>query len=139
MGNAIEQMRKSLREGGIPIGSALAREREPLAVGHNKRVQDNDPIAHAGIGCLRNAGRLGSFRDTVLFSTLIPCSLCADAVVQFGIRKIIIGDSRTFAGVAGFMRSHGAKLIDLDLQECAEMITNFIAEHPQLWDEDIGR
>ena len=139
MGNAIEQARKSLREGGIPIGSALAREREPLAVGHNKRVQDNDPIAHAGIGCLRNAGRLGSFRDTVLFSTLIPCSLCAGAVVQFGIRKIIVGDSRTFAGVADFMRNYGVEVNDLDLQECAEMMTNFIAEHPQLWDEDIGR
>ena len=104
-----------------------------------QRVQDSDPIAYAGIGCLRNAGRLGSFRDTVLFSTLIPCCLCAGAVGQFGIRKVIIGDSRTFAGVAGFMRSYGAKLIDLDLQECTEMMTQFIAANPQLWGEDIGR
>ena len=139
MGNAIEQARKSLREGGIPIGSALAREGEPLAVGHNKRVQDNDPIAHAEIDCLRNAGRLGSFRDTVLFSTLIPCYLCTGAVVQFGVRKVIVSDSRTFAGGADFMRNYGVKVNDLDLQECAEMMTNFIAEHPQLWDEDIGR
>jgi cytosine/creatinine deaminase len=123
MGNAIEQARKSLREGGIPIGSALAREGEPVAPGHNKRVQ------HAEIDCRQNAGRLGSFRDTVLFSMLIPCSLCACAVVQFGICKVIVGDSRTFAGVADFMCRHGVEVIDLDLQECAEMITNFIAEH----------
>jgi cytosine/creatinine deaminase len=110
-----------------------------VAPGHNKRVQVNDPIAHAGIGYLRNAGRFGSFPDIVLFSTLIPCSLCAGAVVRFGISKVVVGDSRTFAGVVDSMRSHGAKLIDLDLQECAEMMTNFIAAHPQLWDEDIGR
>ena len=102
-------------------------------------MQDNDPIAHAEIDCLQNAGRLGSFRDIVLFSTLIPCYLCADAVVQFGIRKVIAGDSRTFAGVADFMHNYGVEPFDLDLQECAEMMTNVIAAHPQRWDEDIGR
>ncbi len=99
-------------------------------------MQDNDPIAHAEIGCLRNAGRLGSFRDTVLLSTLIPCYLCAGAVVQFEVRKVIVRDSRTFAGVADFMRNYGVEVNDLDLQECAEMMTNFIAEHRQLWDEE---
>jgi len=139
MGNAIEQVAKEFARRRDPDRSRAGTRGRTPGRGQNKRVQDNDPIAHAEIDCLRNAGRLGSFRDTVLFSTLIPCSLCAGAVVQFGVRKVIVGDSRTFAGVAGFMRSHGAKLIDLDLQECAEMMTNFIAEHPQLWDEDIGR
>ncbi len=136
---AIAQARKSRAEGGIPIGSALARAGELIAVGHNKRVQDNDPITHAEIDCLRNAGRLGSFRDTTLYSTLMPCYLCAGAVVQFGIRKVIIGESRTFAGASEFMRNHGVEVIDLDLPECVEMMRNFIAENPALWEEDIGK
>jgi cytosine/creatinine deaminase len=136
---AIAQARKSRAEGGIPIGSALARAGKLIAVGHNKRVQDNDPITHAEIDCLRNAGRLGSFRDTTLYSTLMPCYLCAGAVVQFGIRKVIIGETRTFAGAPEFMRNHGVEVIDLDLPECVEMMRNFIAENPALWEEDIGK
>ena len=139
MDAAIAQARKSLSEGGIPIGSALARDGELLAVGHNKRVQESDPVTHAEIDCLRNAGRLGSFRDTVLYSTLMPCYLCSGAVVQFGIRKVIVGESRTFPGALEFMRTSGVEVIDLDLLECVEMMTKFIAENPQLWDEDIGR
>ncbi|HEY3664242.1 MAG TPA: nucleoside deaminase [Chthoniobacterales bacterium] len=136
---AIAQARKSLSEGGIPIGSALARNGELLAVGHNKRVQDDDPVTHAEIDCLRNAGRIGSFRDTVLYSTLMPCYLCGGAVVQFGIPKVIVGESRTFPGGPEFMRSHGVEVIDLDLPECTEMMRQFIAGHPELWNEDIGR
>jgi creatinine deaminase len=136
---AMAQARKSRSEGGIPIGSALARHGELLAVGHNKRVQESDPVTHAEIDCLRQAGRIGSFRDTVLYSTLMPCYLCAGAVVQFGIPKVIVGESRTFPGAPDFMRSHGVEVIDLDLPECVEMMTQFISAHPQLWNEDIGR
>ena len=136
---AIAQARKSRAEGGIPIGSALTRAGELIAVGHNKRVQENDPITHAEIDCLRNAGRLGSFRDTTLYSTLMPCYLCAGAVVQFGIRRVIVGESRTFAGASEFMRNQGVEVIDLDLPECVEMMRNFIAENPALWEEDIGK
>ena len=139
MAAAIEQARKSLNEGGIPIGSALARNGELLAVGHDKRVQEDDPVTHAEIDCLRNAGRIGSFRDTVLYSTLMPCYLCSGAVVQFGIPKVIVGESRTFPGGPEFMRSHGVEVIDLDLPECSEMMRQFIAAHPELWNEDIGR
>lgn len=135
---AIAQARKSRREGGIPIGSALVRGGKLIAVGHNKRVQESDPVTHAEIDCLRNAGRLGSFRDTVLYSTLMPCYLCAGAVVQFGIKKVIVGESRTFPGAVDFMVSHGVEVIDLDLPECVEMMQKFIAENPQLWNEDIG-
>jgi cytosine/creatinine deaminase len=138
MDAAIGQARKSLREGGIPIGSALARHGELLALGHNKRVQDDDPVTHAEIDCLRKAGRIGSFRDTVLYSTLMPCFLCSGAVVQFGIPKVIVGESRTFPGGPEFMRSHGVEVIDLDLPECVEMMKQFIAVQPQLWNEDIG-
>ncbi|HXA08493.1 MAG TPA: nucleoside deaminase, partial [Chthoniobacterales bacterium] len=136
---AMAQARKSRSEGGIPIGSALARHGELLAVGHNKRVQESDPVTHAEIDCLRQAGRIGTFRDTVLYSTLMPCYLCAGAVVQFGIPKVIVGESRTFPGAPDFMRSHGVEVIDLDLPECVEMMTQFISAHPQLWNEDIGR
>ena len=135
---AIAQARKSLSEGGIPIGSALARNGELLAVGHNKRVQNADPVTHAEIDCLRNAGRIGSFRDTVLYSTLMPCYLCSGAVVQFGIPKVIVGERRTFPGGPEFMRSHGVEVVDLDLPECVEMMRQFIAANPQLWNEDIG-
>jgi creatinine deaminase len=136
---AIRQARKSLSEGGIPIGSALARNGELLAVGHNKRVQEADPVTHAEIDCLRNAGRIGSFRDTVLYSTLMPCYLCSGAVVQFGIPKVIVGESRNFPGGPEFMRSHGVEVVDLDLPECVEMMRQFIAANPRLWNEDIGR
>jgi creatinine deaminase len=136
---AIAQAQKSRAEGGIPIGSALVLDNRLVSVGHNQRVQKNDPITHAEIDCLRQAGRIGSFRDTVLYSTLMPCYLCAGAVVQFGIRKVIAGESRTFAGASDFMRAHGVEVIDLDLPECVEMMRNFIAERPELWNEDIGR
>ena len=136
---AIAQAQKSRAEGGIPIGSALVLDNKLIAVGHNRRVQENDPVTHAEIDCLRRAGRIGSFRDTVLYSTLMPCYLCAGAVVQFGIMKVIVGESRTFGGASDFMRSHGVEVIDLDLPECVEMMRSFIAERPELWNEDIGR
>ena len=136
---AIAQAEKSRAEGGIPIGSALVADNRLLAVGHNQRVQQNDPVTHAEIDCLRQAGRIGSFHGTVLYSTLMPCYLCAGAVVQFGIKKVIVGESRTFAGASEFMRSHGVEVIDLDLPECVEMMRSFIAERPELWNEDIGR
>jgi len=136
---AIAQAQKSRSEGGIPIGSALVLDNQLVAVGHNKRVQENDPVTHAEIDCLRRAGRIGSFQRTVLYSTLMPCYLCAGAVVQFGIRKVVVGESRTFPGAADFMRSHSVEVIDLDLPECVEMMRTFIAERPELWNEDIGR
>ncbi|MFL6515403.1 MAG: nucleoside deaminase [Chthoniobacterales bacterium] len=135
---AIEMARKSRDEGGIPIGSALVRDGTLIAVGHNKRVQENDPVTHAEIDCLRNAGRIGSFHNSVLYSTLMPCYLCAGAVVQFGIKKVIVGESRTFRGASEFMRTHGVEVIDLDLSECVQMMQEFIAKHPAVWNEDIG-
>lgn len=136
---AIEEAKKGLAEGGIPIGSSLARDGKLIASGHNKRVQDNDPITHAEIDCLRNAGRIGSFHNTTIYSTLMPCYLCSGAVVQFGIKKVIVGESRTFPGGPEFMRAHGVEVIDLDLPECYEMMEKFIRENPTLWNEDIGK
>src|SRR6185503_17257596 len=136
---AIAEARQGISEGGIPIGSVLVRDGKIIGRGHNKRVQDGDPVTHAEIDCLRNAGRLGSFHNTVLYSTLMPCYLCAGATVQFGIKKVIVGESRTFPGAVDFMRSHGVEVIDLDLPECVDVMRKFIAENPELWNEDIGR
>jgi len=138
MESAIAQARKGLKEGGIPIGSVLVREGTILGQGHNKRVQDNDPVTHAEIDCLRNAGRIGSYRNTVLYSTLMPCYLCAGAVVQFGISKVIAGEATTFAGAQAFMEEQGVEVVDLDLSECKQLMSDFINRFPQLWYEDIG-
>ncbi len=135
---AIEQARKSLAEGGIPIGSVLVRDGEIIARGHNQRVQQNDPMLHAEIHCLQQAGRIGSYKNTVLYSTLMPCYLCAGAAVQFNIPKVIVGESRTFPGAVDFMRQHGIEVIDTDNPECVQLMEEFIAAKPQLWNEDIG-
>jgi creatinine deaminase len=135
---AIDEAKLGLNEGGIPIGSVIVREGKILGRGHNKRVQDGDPVTHAEIDCLRNAGRIGSYNNTVLYSTLMPCYLCAGAVVQFGIKKVIAGENETFDGAKEFMESKGVEVINLDSEECKEMMRKFIRENPKLWNEDIG-
>lgn len=137
--SAIAQAKQGLIEGGIPIGSVLVKEGVIIGQGHNKRVQDSDPVTHAEIDCLRNAGRIGTYRGTTLYSTLMPCYLCAGAVVQFGIKKVIAGESQTFPGAEDFMKSHGVEVIDLNLDECKQLMSKFISNHPQLWNEDIGK
>lgn len=138
MTEAIAEARKGLAEGGIPIGSVLVRDGRVIARGHNRRVQEGNPMKHAEIDCLINAGRVGSYRDTVLYSTLMPCYLCAGAVVQFGIPTVIVGEARTFPGAEKFMKEHGVQITNLDLDECVQLMTDFIARNPRLWNEDIG-
>ncbi len=135
---AIDEARKGLAEGGIPIGSVLVRNGEIVGRGHNKRVQDDDPMTHAETDALRSAGRIGSYRDTVLYSTLMPCYMCAGTVVQFRIPKVIVGESETFDGARPFMEQHGVEVVDLELDECKQMMRDFIAAKPDLWNEDIG-
>ena len=138
MKEAIAEARKGLFEGGIPIGSVLVRNGTVIGRGHNRRVQEKNPMKHAEIDCLINAGRVGNYRETVLYSTLMPCYLCAGAVVQFNIPKVIVGESRTFAGAEQFMQDHGVEVINFNLAECVDMIEQFIREQPELWNEDIG-
>ena len=135
---AINEAKKGLSEGGIPIGSVLVKDGNIIGRGHNKRVQDNDPIVHAEIDCLRNAGRVGSYKNTILYSTLMPCYLCGGAIVQFGIKKVYAGESETFPGSKEFMESHEVEVIDLDLEECKKLMRDFIENKPELWNEDIG-
>ena len=135
---AIDEARQGRKEGGIPIGSVLVRDGKIIGRGHNKRVQDGDPITHAEIDCLRNAGRVGDYKNAVLYSTLMPCYLCAGAAVQFGIKKVIVGESRTFPGAEAFMKEHGIEVINLDNKECIQLMERMIKEKPELWNEDIG-
>jgi len=143
---AIDEAKKGLSEGGLPIGSVLVRGGQIVGRGHNRRVQHGDPMAHAEIDCLTNAGRQKTYADTVLYSTLMPCYLCTGAVIQFGVPKVIVGESVNFPGGEGkwgkspaFMRANGVEVIDLHDGECIEMMSTFIREHPELWNEDIGK
>ena len=138
MAAALEEAHLGRREGGIPIGSVLVRDGEIIGRGHNRRVQHDDPVAHAEIDCLQRAGRQRTYRDTMLYSTLSPCYLCSGAVVQFGIPTVVIGEARTFPGAPEFLRQHGIAVIDLDLADCYDLMARFIRHHPQLWNEDIG-
>ncbi len=135
---AIEEAECGRSEGGIPIGSVLVKEGKIIGKGRNRRVQQNDPVLHAEIDCIRNAGRIGSYRGTTIYSTLMPCYLCAGAVVQFGIEKVVAGESENFEGAREFLELHGVEVIDLDLAVCKEMMREFITEHPEIWYEDIG-
>ncbi len=143
---AIDEAKLGLSEGGLPIGSVLVRNEQIIARGHNRRVQHGDPMAHAEIDCLTNAGRQATYRDTILYSTLMPCFLCSGAAVQFGVPRVIVGESANFPGGQApggsspdFLRANGVEVVDLADAECIEMMARFIRENPRLWDEDIGR
>jgi creatinine deaminase len=135
---ALEEARESLLEGGIPIGAVLVRNGNVIGRGHNRRVQENDPMMHAEIDCLRNAGRRSEYRDCILYSTLMPCYLCAGAAVQFGIPVVVAGESRNFSGAREFLETHGIRVLDLDREDCRSLLAVFIRNHPALWNEDIG-
>jgi creatinine deaminase len=135
---AIDEAKLGLQEGGIPIGSVLVKDGKIIGRGHNRRVQKDDPIIHAEIDCLQNAGRIGSYKDTILYSTLMPCYLCGGAIVQFGITKVYAGESATFPGSKEFMEQHGVEVVDMDLDECKNLMNDFIEKNPKLWNEDIG-
>ncbi len=136
---AIEEAKKGLSEGGVPIGAVLVRKGEIIAAGHNRRVQQGDPIAHAEIECLRQAGRQPTYKDTVLYTTLMSCYMCSAAVIQFGIPKVIVGESVNSPGAAEVMRKHGVQVVDLRDAECIRMMSDFIKAHPALWNEDSGK
>ena len=135
---AIKEAQIGLAEGGIPIGSVLVKKGICIAKGHNKRVQEQNPILHGEMDCLNNAGRIGSYKNTVIYSTLMPCFMCAGTIVQFKIPKVIVGESKTFSGAREFMENHGVEVIDLANEDCIEMMKEFIKTNPELWNEDIG-
>lgn len=136
---AVREARTGLAEGGIPIGAAMySAKGELLSAGHNRRVQQEDPSVHAETDAFRRAGRLRSYRDVVMVTTLAPCWYCSGLVRQFGIRTLVVGESRTFAGGLDWLRSAGVRVINLDSQECVTLLQSYIREKPEVWYEDIG-
>jgi creatinine deaminase len=137
---AVEEARTGLAEGGIPIGAALFdRAGNLLGRGHNRRVQDGDASTHAETAAFRNAGRRRHYADCVMVTTLSPCWYCSGLVRQFQIGAVVIGESTNFTGGHDWVAEHGAEVLLLDDPGCIELLGTFIAEHPELWDEDIGR
>lgn len=137
---AIDEARIGLAEGGIPIGSALVVDGQVVGRGHNRRVQRGSAILHAEMDCLENAGRLrpADYRRAVLYSTLSPCDMCSGTALLYRIPKIVIGENRTFQGPEEYVRSRGVELVIVDDAECIQMMRDFIATRPELWNEDIG-
>ncbi len=137
---AIDEARQGLAEGGIPIGSALVVDGKLVGRGHNRRVQRGSAILHAEMDCIENAGRLtaADYRRAVLYSTLSPCDMCSGTALLYGIPRIVIGENRTFQGPEDYVRSRGVELEVVDSTECYALMQQFIAAHPELWNEDIG-
>lgn len=132
------QALKSYHEGGLPIGAAMVVDGRVVAEGHNTRVQSGDPTAHGEMDCLRRAGRRQRYDGVTLYTTLSPCMMCAGTIVQFGIRRVVVGEDRNFKGNIAFLRQHGVDVRLLDDPECIALMARFCRERPELWDEDIA-
>ncbi|HYH44415.1 MAG TPA: nucleoside deaminase [Thermoanaerobaculia bacterium] len=138
LGQALEQAEKSYREGGLPIGAVMVEDGAVIARGHNRRVQDGDPIAHGEMDCLRRAGRKPRYDRVTLYTTLSPCMMCSGTVLQFGIPRVVVGEADNFPGNPELLRQHGVDVVVLDDPACIELMARFIRERPDLWDEDIA-
>ncbi len=137
---AIDEARLGAREGGIPIGSVLVIDGQIVGRGHNRRVQRGSAVLHAEMDCLENAGRLpaADYRRSTLYSTLSPCDMCSGALLLYGIPRVVIGENQTFRGPEDYVRSRGVELTIVDDPTCVALMRDFIAAHPELWNEDIG-
>ncbi len=137
---AIAQAKKSLREGGIPIGAALVIDNTIVGLGHNRRVQQDDPILHAETDCIRNAGRFtaAEYRRATMFTTLSPCAMCSGTILLYGIPRVVIGENTNFRGSEDLLSSNGVELVLANNQEIEEVLRDFIQARPELWHEDIG-
>jgi len=137
---AIEEAKKGMVEGGVPIGSVLVIDGRIVGRGHNQRVQKGSAVLHAEMDCLENAGRIkaSDYRRATLYSTLSPCDMCSGAVLLYGITKVVIGENRTFCGPEDYVRSRGVEVVIIDNKECRQLMERFIKNNPELWNEDIG-
>ena len=140
MQEAIKEARLGLSVGGIPIGSILVKDNVIIGRGHNQRIQQKSPILHAEIDCLNNAGRLTAkeYKKCTIYTTLSPCDMCTGAILLYKIPRVVIGENETFKGPEEYSRSQGIELLNLDLAECKQLMRDFIAAEPLLWNEDIG-
>ena len=137
---AIEEARLGLAEGGIPIGSVLVHQGKILGRGHNRRVQQNSTVLHGEMDALENAGRQSAktYQQSTLYTTLSPCAMCSGAILLYGIPRVVIGENRTFTGEEELLRSRGVEITILQDDECIGMMNEFVANNPDLWNEDIG-
>lgn len=140
MTEAIQEARKSLAEGGIPIGSVLVLDGQIVGRGHNRRVQQNSAILHAEMDCIENAGRLKpvDYQRCTLYTTLSPCDMCSGITLLYKIPRIVIGENSTFQGPEDYLRSRGVELIMINSDECIQLMRKFIQANPEVWNEDIG-
>jgi cytosine deaminase len=138
MAVALEEAKRGYDEGGVPVGSAMAANGELISRGHNRRVQEGDPIAHGEMDCLRRAGRRPHYRDVTLYTTLSPCMMCSGTILQFGIPRVVIGERENFDGNADFLADRGVDVVLLNDADCIALMRRFIEEKPGLWNEDIA-
>jgi cytosine deaminase len=138
---AINEAKKGLAEGGLPIGSVLVKDGAIIGRGHNRRIQKGSSVLHAEMDCLENAGRLSArdYEASTLYSTLSPCDMCTGAVLLYKIPRVVVGENKNFRGPEDYSRSRGVRLEIIDDAECVALMKKFIADNPGLWDEDIGR
>jgi cytosine/creatinine deaminase len=137
---ALEEARKGLTEGGIPIGAAIFDAKgKVISAGHNRRVQTGDPSLHAETHAFQRAGRQRSYRNLIMVTTLAPCWYCSGLIRQFGFGSVVVGESRNFQGGIEWLRSLGVRVVDLNSDECASMLGDYIRRNPEIWNEDIGQ
>ncbi|MDO8520446.1 MAG: nucleoside deaminase [Deltaproteobacteria bacterium] len=137
---ALDEARKGLSEGGIPIGSVLVIDGKIRGQGHNRRVQSGNPILHGEMDCLQNAGRLNpkDYQKSILYTTLSPCDMCTGTVLLYKIPRVVMAENKTFKGGEDLLRGRGVEVVNLDLPEAVQLMRDFIKKHPELWNEDIG-
>ena len=138
---AIEEAARGLAGGGIPIGAALVHHGQIIGRGHNRRIQDGNPIVHGEMGALVNAGRQPArvYRESVMYTTLSPCAMCSGAILLYGIPEVVVGENRTFMGEEELLRSRGVRVTVVQDPRCIAMMEQFVASHPEIWFEDIGQ
>lgn len=135
---AYEEAQKGLAAGGIPIGSVLVRNGEIIGRGHNQRVQQGDAILHGEMDAIRNAGRQKTYKDVTCYTTLSPCMMCTGTIIQFGISRVVVAESKNFKGFQDVLSLAGVDVEDYHEERCTHMMAKFIEDHPELWNEDIG-
>jgi creatinine deaminase len=135
---ALKEARHGFEEGGVPVGSVLVENGRLMAQGHNRRVQEGDPIAHGEMDCLRRAGRRAHYRNTALYTTLSPCMMCTGTILQFGIPRVVVGERSNFEGHCDFLAERDVEVALLHDPDCMDLMARFIRERPELWNEDIA-
>lgn len=135
---ALEEAKTGYAEGGVPVGAVMVEDGEVIGRGYNRRVQDGNPVSHGETDCMKNAGRRPGYTNVTMYTTLSPCMMCAGTIIQFGIGRVVVGEDQNFPGNIEFLKSRGVEVTLLDDQDCKDLMSKFIRERPDLWNEDIA-